>query len=158
MSVKIMITELRDVALRSGRKRELVVVRGLLSEILVEEKKYNVGTVLTDDQVLAVVTREKKKFQESLLYANQAGRKDLIEDAELALKVIDTVLPASLIEEEVYEMITLIIRDQGPFTDKDMGKVMKVLSPQIKNRFDGKRANEMVRELLTRFHMSREKE
>ena len=63
------------------------------------------------------------------------------------LKEIDALrpyLPQALSEAEVQEMIAQI-KAAGA---KDMGSIMKELQPQIKGRFDGKKASDMVKAAL----------
>ena len=70
---------------------------------------------------------------------------EAIEKTKAEIAVLAEFLPKQLEESEVKALITQIIESTP---DVDMGKVMKQLSPQIKGKFDGKKANMMVRELL----------
>ena len=51
-------------------------------------------------------------------------------------------------EEEVKALIAEIKAQVGAQGPKDMGKVMKELSPKAKGRFDGRRLSELVKEAL----------
>ena len=68
------------------------------------------------------------------------------EQIAIELKFIEPYMPKSMDENEVKNIIRNII---SAMPSPNMGIVMKELSPQIKGRFDGKRANELVKELLT---------
>lgn len=146
--IKTRLSEDAKTSLRQGLKDRIRVVRGLLSEILVEEKKHNVGTTLSEEQVLTVVTREKKKYEEALMFANQSGRQDLIDENTMNLAIVKEFLPEELTDNEVLAMIAVIANDVEAKTPADMGKIMKVLSPAIKGKFDGKVASEMVKSYL----------
>jgi hypothetical protein len=58
------------------------------------------------------------------------------------LKIIEVYLPKALSEAEVSALIANIVAANP---GSNMGAVMKELTPQIKGRFDGKKASDMVR-------------
>ena len=57
-------------------------------------------------------------------------------------------LPEQMSEAEVTKLIADAIAQTGATSGADMGKVMGKLAPGIKGRFDGARANTLVREAL----------
>ena len=83
-----------------------------------------------------------KRLQDSLeLYqAGTSAHDKIIKE----LEVVKAYLPKAMEEAEV----VAIIKDIKARGAKDMGAVMKELQPQIKGRFDGKRASELVKENL----------
>jgi uncharacterized protein YqeY len=80
-----------------------------------------------------------KKLQDSTeMYA--AGTEARIKlDNEIA--ILKTYLPAEMSEGEVVAIINSI-KASGK---TQMGEIMKELQPQIKGRFDGKRASDLVK-------------
>ena len=74
---------------------------------------------------------------------------DLVEKEEAELKVVQEFLPAQMSDEEVEALIKKAIAEAGAVSAKDMGKVMKILMPQITGRADGKAAGEKVKALLS---------
>ena len=70
---------------------------------------------------------------------------ELREKTETEIKILAEFLPKQMEAAEVEEMIKGIIASTE---NANMGAVMKQLSPQIKGKFDGKKANEMVKALL----------
>jgi hypothetical protein len=135
-------------ATRSKNRERLTVIRGILAEITVEEKKHNVGTVLSEDTILTVILREKKKFEEMKTFAEQGGRTDLRDKALEAVQVIDEFLPETMSENDVIALIEESILAEKASSIKDMGKIMKRLTPSVRGKFDTKRASEIVREIL----------
>jgi len=80
-----------------------------------------------------------KRLQDSLeMYQAQTEAHDKILKE---LEVVRVYLPKALEESEVVAMINEI-KGKGA---KDMGAIMKELQPQIKGRFDGKRASDLVK-------------
>ena len=99
--------------------------------------KNNTATKPTDE--LSVTVSHAKRIQDSLeMYpAGTPAHDKIIKEYE----VIKEYLPQSLSEAEVVTMISAI-KAAGA---KDMGAIMKELQPQIKGRFDGKRASDLVK-------------
>ena len=59
-------------------------------------------------------------------------------------------LPPALSEEELRSLIQQSIGELGAKGVEDLGKVMKQVMPQVSGRSDGKRVNDLARELLSR--------
>lgn len=100
----------------------------------------NTAVKPTDD--LSVVISHVKKLQDSLQMF-PTGSDALVQ----TLKEIDALrpyLPQEMSEAEVKALIDQI-KAAGA---KDMGAIMKELQPQIKGRFDGKKASDMVKAAL----------
>lgn len=100
----------------------------------------NTAVKPTDD--LSVVISHVKKLQDSLQMF-PTGSDGFVQ----TLKEIDALrpyLPQAMTEEEVKTLIDQI-KAAGA---KDMGAIMKELQPQIKGRFDGKKASDMVKAAL----------
>jgi uncharacterized protein YqeY len=99
--------------------------------------KNNTAAKPTDE--LSVTVSHAKRIQDSLeMY--QAGT-PAYEKIQKEYAVIKEYLPQSLSEAEVVAMIGAI-KAAGA---KDMGSIMKELQPQIKGRFDGKKASDLVK-------------
>lgn len=100
----------------------------------------NTAVKPTDD--LSVAISHVKKLQDSLAMFPEGSQQRLETQAEIdALKIY---LPQEMSEAEVKALIDHI-KAAGA---KDMGAVMKELQPQIKGRFDGKKASDMVKAAL----------
>lgn len=100
----------------------------------------NTSTKPTDD--LSVVVSYVKKLQDGLAMY-QAGT-EAYKKLEGEISTLKAYMPQELSEAEVVK----IINDIKAAGAKDMGSLMKELQPQIKGRFDGKRASELVKAAL----------
>jgi uncharacterized protein YqeY len=99
--------------------------------------KNNTAAKPTDE--LSVTVSHAKRIQDSLeMY--QPGT-PAYEKIQKEYEVIKEYLPQALSEAEVVAMIAAI-KTAGA---KDMGAIMKELQPQIKGRFDGKKASDLVK-------------
>lgn len=136
-------------AMRGRKELELSVLRMLSSAISSEEiTKGKKESGLSDEEVIEVLAREVKKRKDSITQYEGAGRTELAEKEKREIEVILKYLPAQLSSEEVEKMVGEAINETGAKSEKDFGAVMKVLSPKIKGRADGKQASEMVKKML----------
>ncbi len=74
---------------------------------------------------------------------------DVVEKEEAELKIRQEFMPAQMADDDVEALINKAIAEVGAVSVKDMGKVMKVLMPQITGKADGKAAGEKVKALLS---------
>lgn len=120
-------------AMKAKQQERLDSLRMLKAEYI----KNNTAAKPTDE--LSVTISHAKRLQDSLeMY--QAGT-DAHNKIVRELDVIKAYLPQALSEADVVAMIN-DIKAKGA---KDMGAIMKELQPQIKGRFDGKRASDLVK-------------
>jgi uncharacterized protein len=120
-------------AMKAKQQDRLDALRMLKAEFI----KNNTSAKPTDE--LSVTVGHAKRIQDSLeMY--QAGT-DAHTKILKELEVVKAYLPQAMSEDEV----VAIINDIKAKGAKDMGAIMKELQPQIKGRFDGKRASELVK-------------
>lgn len=120
-------------AMKAKQQERLDALRMLKAEYI----KNNTATKPTDE--LSVTVAHAKRLTDSLeMYEKGTPAfEKIVKEHE----VIKAYLPASMDESEVVGLIN-DIKAKGA---KDMGSIMKELQPQIKGRFDGKRASELVK-------------
>ena len=94
---------------------------------------------LSDDEVLAVLTKESKKRREAATAFAEAGRTELSDKESAEAALIAEYLPEQLSAEEIADLVTSAIVQTGAAADgmRAMGKVMGVLTPQVRGRADG---------------------
>ena len=94
---------------------------------------------LSDDDIVGVLSTEGKKRREAATAFADGNRQEMA-DKELAeAAVIADYLPAQLGSEEIEALVTATIADLGVGGEglKAMGRVMGVLTPQVRGRADG---------------------
>ena len=99
---------------------------------------------LTEDEFLAVLTREVKTRRESVDAYGKAGRDDLAAKEQSEIAILEEYLPAALNEAEIGSLLDEAIGATGATSPRDMGKVMGWLSPKIRGRADGKVVSGLV--------------
>ena len=103
---------------------------------------------LTDDESLAVLSREVKTRRESLDAFRAGGRDDLAAQEAGALEVLAEFLPAPLDEADLDRLVGEAIAESGASSPRDLGRVMKLLSPRVRGRADGRAVSERVTRAL----------
>ncbi len=103
---------------------------------------------LSDDDALAVLSKEGKRRQESIEEFRKAGRQDLVDKEEAELVILSPYLPQQLSRDEIIASVREVIAQTGASGPKDFAKVMPAVMQQLRGRADGRAVNEMVRELL----------
>jgi len=135
------------VAMRGGDGLRRDVLRMVVSAAYNVEKKQ--GRPLSDDEYLAVLTREVKTRRESVEAFRSGGREELAAKEEAEIAIIGEYLPAALTDDEVADLVREGIAATGASSARDMGKVMGWLAPRTRGRADGKRVSELVVQTLT---------
>ena len=95
-------------------------------------------------RVLSTLVKQRREAAD----AYRESRPELAEKEELELAVLQEFLPAQLSEAEIEELIARAIAESGAASMKDMGAVMKLVTPQTTGRADGKLVSTIVRKLL----------
>jgi hypothetical protein len=105
---------------------------------------------LTEDEALAVLTRQVKTRRESIKAYRDAGRDDLADKEQAEIDVLAPYLPEQLGEAEVRALVVEAIAATGASSPKDMGRVMGALMPKVRGRVDGKLVSSIVNEELAK--------
>ena len=125
------------------RKNTIQLIRAGILQIEKDSR-----TELDDSGVFDVIVKELKKRRDALPDFEKANRTDLIEETNKEIEVLLGYLPKQLSEDEVREIVQQTITETDAHSMKDMGKVMKALTPKIKGRADNKLVSGFVKELL----------
>jgi uncharacterized protein YqeY len=134
------------------RSRDEVVsgtVRMLLAAITNEEVAGKSAKVLTDTEIITVLSREAKKRREAVEAYTQAKRDDLAGKEKAEAAVIANYLPEQLSEDEIKKLIHEAIAETGASGPAGMGLVMKALQPKIAGKADGGLVSGLVKTALT---------
>ena len=110
--------------------------------------KPNPREELTDDDVVAVISKQIKMRNDSIKEFESAGRDDLAEQNRREIEILNTYMPKQLSEEELTEIIDKVFNEVKPTSQKDMGLIMKNISPLVKGKADMSLVNKLVKERL----------
>lgn len=133
-------------AMIAKEKARLGTIRMALAAI----KQIEVDTreSLTDEQVIAVLTKMVKQRRDSIAQFEAAGRNELADVEAAEIQVIEAFLPTPLTEAEIAALIDATIVEVGASAMADMGKVMGALKPKVQGRADMGAIGAMIRAKL----------
>lgn len=102
---------------------------------------------LSDDEIIAVMTKEAKRRKEAIAMYRQAGRQDLVDQENAELQELQFYLPTEMSDSELAVVIDQVIAELKP-TPKDFGKVMSAVMAKVKTQADGNRVSAAVKSKL----------
>lgn len=125
---------------------DLTILRTLKSDI----SKVSIDTKkdIDDAMVIDVISKSVKQFNDALEIYNKSNQSDKINETKHRLDVISKYLPAQMSEEEVIKLVNQVKVLTKAETKKDMGKMMKELTPLTKGKFDSKKLSQIVNSVL----------
>jgi len=118
---------------------KLGVVRGLMAAATNEAVTKGKGPdgVLTDEEMLTVVSRAAKQRKDSIEQFEKGGRPELAESEKAELAVLETMLPAQMSLEEIVAAATAKATEMGVTDKTGANKLMGMLMKDLKGRADG---------------------
>ncbi|GGV23713.1 hypothetical protein GCM10010182_52820 [Actinomadura cremea] len=123
-------------------------LRMALTAVKNEEVAGKQVRVLSDDDVVKVLTREAKKRREAATAFDDAGRAESAQAERDEGVVLEEYLPAQLGDEELAALVADAIAESGAAGPRAMGQVMKIVNPKVAGRAEGGRvAAEVKRQL-----------
>jgi len=124
-------------AIKGRNEIQMATIRMMLSAITNEEVSGKSARVLTDAEVITVLTREAKKRKEAAEAFIAGDRAERAEREVAEGVIIATYLPAQMEAEELAKLVQEAIAETGASGPAAMGAVMKVLTPKIAGRAAG---------------------
>ena len=135
-------------AIRSSDKVVSGTIRMVLTAITNEEVSGKEARVLTEDEIITVLSREAKKRREAAEEFAKANRPDKSAEEKAEGEVIAKYLPAQLSEDDIKKMIAAAVASTGAAGPGDMGKVMGAIKGQIAGKADGSMVSSLVKAAL----------
>ena len=151
MALKEKIAEDQKNALKNGDALRLSVLRMLSASVAnkeIELRKKDIG--LSDQEVLDVVSSEAKRRKDAVAEYEKGGRQDLAQKEANEFKILQEYLPPEISEEDLLRIVRDGIRETGATSEKDFGKVMKVIMPTLKGKASGDRISQALKEELAK--------
>lgn len=101
---------------------------------------------ITDELIIDAATKAIKQYKDALMVMCSGGPNYM--DYEFRVKLLSKYLPEQMSEEEVIALVNEVKALVGAETKKDMGKMMKELTPKTKGKFDSKKLSMLVNNVL----------
>ncbi len=105
---------------------------------------------LQDDEVISVIKRMVRQYQDSIEQFKQGGREDLVAKETQELEILKAYLPPELSSNEIRQIIEEAVNQLKAKSMKDMGRVMKEVMAKVSSRADGKLVSDLVTQRLSK--------
>jgi len=121
-------------SMKSKDKETLAVLRMVKGSIQLEEisKKKE----LNDDDVIAVISKQIKTRKDANSEFEKGNRQDLIDKNNTEISILNRYMPEQLTSDEIEQIIEENMKKLGVTTTKQMGILMKEISPLLKGKAD----------------------
>jgi len=147
MGLRELIPEDLKNALRNKNTFELSVLR-MLQAALKNKEIDKRKEALTDEDVISVVGTEIKKRRDAAREFEKVNRPDAADQEKAEIEILMKYMPQQMSEDEIRDVVKKAVEDTQAESMQDIGKVMKVLMPQVKGKADGSIVNKIVKEAL----------
>jgi uncharacterized protein YqeY len=136
-------------AMKARDELSTATLRMLLTAVTTEAVSGSSARELSDDEVLKVINREAKKRREAAEAFEGGGRTVQAQRERDEETVLVKYLPVQLTDEELASLIRAAIAEAGVTEPRQMGLVMKAVTPSVTGRADGRRVSDEVRRQLS---------
>jgi len=146
MTLKQQLTDAMKTAMKARDNLRLSAVRMVLSAI--KNREIDQHKELDDQGTIEVISTLVKQRRESIRLYQEGNRPELAEKEQAEMNVLLEFLPAQMDLTEINELVAGIIREIDAQGIKDMGRVMKAITPLTAGKADGKVVSDAVRSQL----------
>ena len=136
-------SDLKD-AMRAKDELKLLTIRAIKSAVKYKEVEA-ANKVLDEPAIIAVITTQVKQRRDSAAEFKKANRLDLADKEEKEIAILQLYLPTQLSAEQLTAEIAKAITEAGAKSMKDLGNVMKIVTPRLKGQAEGKAISDEVK-------------
>ncbi len=140
--------DLKD-SMRAKTQVRTDVIRNVKSAIKYKEVAAT-NVVLDDTAILGVITSLVKQRRDSIDEFTKAQRADLADKEQGELLILQTYLPAQLSAEQLTAEVLKAIAEAQAKSVKDLGTVMKIVTPRLKGQAEGRAISDEVKAQLAK--------
>lgn len=139
-----------NAAIIANMKAKNSVDATILKTLKADIQKVSIDTNkdIDDAMVIDVASRTVKQFTDALDIYTKANQSEQIAETQHRIEVVKAYLPEQASEDEVIAAVNEVKAKVGATTKRDMGLMMKELSPMFKGKFDQKKLSQIVSSVL----------
>lgn len=135
--------DLKD-AMRARDEMKLTTIRAIKSAVKYKEVEA-ANKVLDEPAIIQVIVTQVKQRRDAAAEYKAANRVDLAEKEEKEITILQNYLPTQLSAEQLTAEIAKAIAEAGATSVKDLGNVMKIVTPRLKGQAEGKAISDEVK-------------
>ena len=140
MSIKDTIREDMNKARKNNDALSKRVYSMALDAIMKAEK--NAMHDFTDEEIVAILNKEIKQYNETLEFAIKANNSSLIQEIQSSIEILKAFVPEMMSEEEIKAYLNKVLEDIQP-VKSNKGNIMKSMSA-LKGKADMKLISKIV--------------
>lgn len=133
-------------AMKEKDTLKLQTLRGIKGDADMEH--INKGVEINDELMINVLSRGIKTRKESIIEFEKGNRSDLVLKTNKEIELLQSYLPEQLSKEEIEKIIDEVFAKVNPKSEKEMGLVMKEVTPLVKGKADMKEVSTIIKEKL----------
>ena len=137
-------SDLKD-AMKNKDSFALSVIR--MAKGAIQLESINKKKELSEDELVGIISKQIKLRKDSITEFEKAGRDDLVEQNKKEIEVLNKYMPEQLSLDEINKIIEEAFTKLNP-TNKDMGLIMKEVSPKLKGKADMGQVNAIIKDKL----------
>lgn len=136
--------------MKAGDKVRLEVMRGLVTAFMNElvATGKTPQDILSDEDVIKVITRLSKQRKDSIEQFTKGGRMDLVEEESKQLSILNEYLPKLMEVDEIEEIVKNKINELEVKDLTKKGMFMASIMKDLKGKADGAMVKEVVDRLF----------
>lgn len=133
---------------KAKNELETSVLRMLKSAI--KNAQIEKKDMFNDDVVYKIIIKEVKQRKESSKLYIRGGRQDLADKEQQEIKIFEKYLPAQLTEDEIKNILSVVMTENGLSSPSDFGKIMSLAIPKFSGKADGSMVSSILKSLLSK--------
>lgn len=134
-------------AMKSKNQLRLTVLRMVKGAMQLES--INNKKDINDELLVDCVSKQIKLRNDSISEFEKAAREDLVNKNKEEIEILKEYLPVQMTSEEVDGVLDEVFAIVNPTSSKDMGAIMREVTPKVKGRADMKMVSEKIKERLS---------
>jgi len=146
MSIEQQLLTDMNAALKAGKKEDVATIRMVRAQL--KDARIAKGSDLAETDINQVLQRAVKMRKEAIDMYRQANRQDLVDKENTELLIIQRYMPDQLTSDDLNKLIAETISSLNLSSEKDLGRLMSTVMPQIQGKADGKLVQQLARSAL----------
>ena len=125
------------------KKDVLGLLKGAILNAKIDKKED-----LTEDEILSLIEKQINLRKDSMEEYKKANKMDVVETLKLEISYLMEYMPEQLSKEEINKIIDDVFNKVNPTSQKEMGLIMKEVTPLLKGKADMKEVSTIIKEKL----------
>ena len=133
-------------AMKNKDSFSLSVIR--MAKGAIQLEAINKKKELSEDELVTIISKQIKLRKDSIIEFEKAGRNDLVEQNQKEVDLLNKYMPEQFSDEEINNIIDEVFEKINPTSSKDMGLIMKEISPKLRGKADMGYVNGIIKNKL----------